>query len=371
MPLAKSSTQKLEGEIFMKKLNVAIIGQGRSGRDIHGSYLLTATDKYNIAYIVDQIPERREIAAKEHPGSQVFADYKELFDKKDIDFVVNASFSHQHVPINLDLLKHGFNVLCEKPFGHTVAEVDSMIAASKESGKMMAIFQQSRFAPYFEQIKKVVASGKLGRLIQISVQFSGYARRWDWQCLQEFGGGNLYNTGPHPVDQALNLMDFDGNPNVVCHMDRVNTFGDAEDYVKLLITAPNKPIVDVEISSCNAYPGFTYNIMGSTGGLKGGMNEMNWRWFVPEEAPPQELIKDPLKGENWQPLYCTEPLTWHEDKWEIADAGTFTVATGKLYDTVYDNLTKGTPLIVTPEQVRQQIWVMEESHKQNPMSRKT
>jgi hypothetical protein len=96
------------------------------------------------------------------------------------------------------------------------------------------------------------------------------------------------------------------------------------------------------------------------------MQELKWRWFVPEEAPEQELIRTPLHDDNWLPLYCSESLEWHEDKWQVEDAGTFTYATGRLYDTVYDHLTKGAPLVVTPEQVRQQIWVMEEAHRQNP-----
>jgi len=351
----------------MKQLRIAILGQGRSGRDIHGKYLLTATDKYKVAYIVDPIRERRNRAVKEY-GCPVYADYKEIFDKDDIDFIVNATPSHLHVPINLDLLKRGFNVLCEKPLAQTAAQVDAMIAESKKSGKMLAVFQQSRFAPYFQQVKKVLDSGVLGRIVQISIHFSGYARRWDWQCCREFGGGNLYNTGPHPVDQALHLMDCpDDLLNIVCHMDRVNTFGDAEDYVKLVLSAQGKPLVDVEIASCNAYPGFTYNIMGSAGGLKGGLQEMQWRWFVPEDAPAQQLIKGPLHDADFLPLYCSEPLVWHEDKWKTANAGTFTDATAQLYDTVYDHLVDNIPLVVTPEQVRQQIWVMEESHRQNPM----
>jgi len=344
----------------MKKL--AILGQGRSGRDIHGLYLKRATDKYQVAYVVDPIPERRARAEEEY-GCQTFACYKELLDKKDIDFVVNTTPSHLHYPITLDLLNNGFNVLCEKPLAHTAAEVDELIAASKKSGKMLAVFQQSRFAPFYETVKKVIDSGVLGRLIQISIHYSGYARRWDWQCCKEFGGGSLYNTGPHPVDQALQLLDYQDNPHIVCHMDRVNTFGDAEDYVKLILTAPNRPIMDIEISSCNAYPGFTYNIMGSYGGLKGSDREINWRWFKPDEAPPQKLIKEPLHDENWMALYCSENLIWHEDKWQVDDPGTFTLATEKLYDSVNEHLTNGTPLVVTPEQVRQQIWVMEEAHK--------
>ena len=346
-------------------MNVAILGMGRSGRDIHGRYLQT-TDKLKIAYVVDPVPQRRARAEEEY-GCQTFANYKEILNKKDIDFVVNATPSHMHVPITMELLENGHNVLCEKPLAQTAAQVDALIAQAKKSGKMLAVFHQSRLAPYFEQVQNILESGVLGRIVQISIHFSGYARRWDWQCCKEFGGGNLYNTGPHPVDQALQLLNYpEGNPNVVCYMDRVNTFGDAEDYVKLLLTAPNRPIVDVEISSCNAYPGFTYSIMGATGGLKGGLKEIEWRWFKPEEAPKQELVKGPLHDENWHALYCSEPLKWYEDKWEIADDGIFTLGTGRLYDSVYKHLTNGTPLAVTPEQVRQMIWVMEESHRQNP-----
>ena len=234
---------------------------------------------------------------------------------------------------------------------------------------MLAIFQNSRFAPYFEQVKKIIDSGVLGRLVQIDIQFNGYSRRWDWQTMQEFNAGSLYNTGPHPVDQALHLLNYQGNPGVFCKMDRVNSFGDAEDHVKLIITAPDRPLIDVEISACDAYPLFTYKIYGSSGGLKGDMKEINWRWFVPSEVPKQELIREALHDSDWNPMYCKETLAWYEDSWKIDDPSVFTKGTAKLYDTVYEHLVNGTPLVVTPEHVRQQIWVMEEAHKQNPLPR--
>ncbi|MDR0474307.1 MAG: Gfo/Idh/MocA family oxidoreductase [Treponema sp.] len=352
----------------MKQLNIAIIGYGRSGRDIHAKYLLTVPEKFKITCVADAIPERRAMAEKEL-GCLVLADYKELFGKNGIDFVMNTSFSHQHLPITLDLLEHGFNVLCEKPFAHTAAGVDELIAKQKETGKMLAVFQQSRFAPYFEQVKKVIASGVLGRIVQIAIQANNYGRRWDWQTLQEFGGGNLYNTGPHPVDQALNLLDYQGNPEVLCKMDRVNTSGDAEDYVKLILTVPGKPLIDIEISSCDAYPSFTYKIQGSAGGLMGGTTEIKWRWFVPSESPKQKLTREPLHDNEWNPLFCQETLAWHEDSWKVDDSGVFTIGTARLYDTIREYLINGKPLLVTPEQVRQQIWVMEEAHRQNPLPR--
>lgn len=352
----------------MKQIRIAILGQGRSGRDIHGKYLLTNTEQFKIMYVVDPIEQRRKRANEEY-GCEVLENYQELFTKTDIDLVVNATPSYLHPSVTIDLLEHGFNVLCEKPFAPTAKLADDMIKASEKTGKMLAIFQQSRFAPYFEQVKSVINSGKLGRLIQVSIEFNGYARRWDWQCCQDFFGGSLLNTGPHPVDQALNILDFDGMPNVFCKMDRVNTFGDAEDYVKLILTAPDRPLIDVEICSCDAYPSFTYNIMGSCGGLKGNMNEIKWKYFKPEETPKQVLIKTPLCDEDGLPKYCSEQLNWYEEEWSTENTGTFTQATDSLYQTLYARLVDNKPLIVTPEQVRQQIAVIEECHRQNPMSR--
>ena len=78
----------------MKKLNVAIIGQGRSGRDIHGAFFKSEANKlYNVVAIVDALEDRR-IRAREEFGCDVYASHKELFGRTDIDLVVNASYSH-------------------------------------------------------------------------------------------------------------------------------------------------------------------------------------------------------------------------------------------------------------------------------------
>jgi predicted dehydrogenase len=62
----------------------------------------------------------------------------------------------------------------------------------------------------------------LGRIVQISIAFNGFSRRWDWQTTRRYMGGNLLNTGPHPVDQALVLFGK-GMPDVWCRMDRTRS----------------------------------------------------------------------------------------------------------------------------------------------------
>ena len=353
----------------MKRIKVAILGQGRSGRDIHGSCLLKMQDRFIIAAVVEPLEERRTRAEKEYV-CDVYEDYKALFGRKDLDLIINAAPSHLHVAITRDLLEQGFNVLCDKPVARKAAEVDLLIDAAAKTVKLFAIFQQSRFAPYFLQVKKVIEEGKLGRIVQISINFNGFARRWDWQCLQEYNGGNLLNTGPHPLDQALQLLGTDSMPEVFCCMDRANTFGDAEDYVKLILKSPGRPVIDLEISSCCAYPSFTYNVQGANGGLKGSMEHIDWKYFIPSEAPERKLIRSPLAKEDGTPAYCTEQIKWYEESWDIpaVEKNLFEVTAGRFYEMLYKVFSEKAKLLITPEQVRQQIAVIEECHRQNPLS---
>ncbi|MCX5642270.1 MAG: Gfo/Idh/MocA family oxidoreductase [Candidatus Omnitrophica bacterium] len=352
----------------MQRIKVGIIGLGRSGRDIHGQYLNTAKDKYEIVAACDILPDRRERAAKEY-GCAVYADYREMFARKDFDLLVNALPSHLHVPVTKQILSAGFNVLCDKPLAKKVKDVDMLIALAQKSGKVFAIYQQSRFAPYFQQIKKIIKSGVLGRIVQISSIWNGFSRRWDWQTLQEYNGGNLLNTGPHPLDQALNLLNADKTPEVTCIMDRVNTYGDAEDYVKLLLRAPGKPLVDLEISSCCAYPGFTYNIQASRGGVQGDNFHLAWKYFKPAEATKRRLQRTPIMNPNGTPSYCIDDLKWHEESWDLPEEqkDLFMTMNKFFYNMLHRTLTQGKPLEITPQQIRQQIAVIEECHRQNKL----
>lgn len=360
----------------MKIIRTAIIGQGRSGRNIHGQYLLTDPEHYKVVAAAELLPERRARAKQEY-NCEVYKDYRELFKRKDIDLIVNAAYSHLHVPITLDILKAGFNVLCEKPLAPMAKDVDRLIAASKKAKKIFAIFQQSRFAPYFLKVREVIESGVLGRIVQISINFNGYARRWDWQTWQGYKGGSLMNTGPHPLDQALFLFGK-GRPEVRCFMDRANTFGNAEDHVKLILSGKGHPLIDIEISSCCAYPTATYNIYGTRGGMKATTgNNAEWKFFKLNEALKQKLILTPLQDDKGLPAYPSEPLKWHEEKWPVESAGAATAAysaanaahanmTASFYAMLYKTLTTKAPLEVTPEQVRRQIVVIEECRRQNP-----
>lgn len=350
----------------MKKLNVAIIGQGRSGRDIHGKFFRSdANTLYNVVAIVDELPERRERARAEY-GCDVYASHRELYGRKDIDLVVNSTYSYQHYPVTMYLLTHGFNVVVEKPFCAHVEEAQAMIRAAREHGVMLCVFQQSHFAPYYRRIREILASGVLGEIQQISIHFSGFARRWDWQTSQRYGGGGMRNTGPHPLEQALDLLDVDELPTIASRMACVNTYGDADDYCKILMLAPGKPVMDVEISSCDAYNDYTYNIQGKYGCLRATLSHIKYQYYKPEDEPVQQFTLEPICDENGYPAYCREQLTWHKFEEELSGSA-FDSAVKLYYDNIYAHLTAGEELVIKPEKIALQVALYEEVFRQNSL----
>ena len=353
----------------MKKLRVAIIGFGRSGQDIHGAFFASASNtKYEVVAVVDELEIRRE-QAKKLLNCETYADYHELLDRKDIDLIVNSTYSYLHYPVALDFLFHGFNVVSEKPFAVHAEDCQKMIDTAAEKGVMLCVFQQSHFAPYYRRIREILDSGVLGRIAMIKLQFSGYGRRWDWQCSQRYGGGCLRNTGPHPMEQALDLLGADTVPTVVSRLDLMNSYGDAEDFAKVLLLAPGKPVIDVEISSCNAYADYTYLIQGEYGTLKATTTKIDYKYYDTATAPARTLTLDSLQGEGGRPMYCGEKLDWKEFH-EDMNGTAFDSAVLTYYNNIYDHLTTGAPLVIDPKRIKQMIAIMEEIHRQNPLPEK-
>lgn len=351
----------------MQKIRVAIIGQGRSGRDIHGHYFLSDKNTdYQVTAIVDALEERRERAAREY-GCPVFEKVGDLYGRKDIDLVVNSTFSHMHAPVTIDLLNHGFNVICEKPVAKTYEDGCRMIRAAEANRRLFAPFQQSRFSPIYRKIREILDTGKLGEIIQIDIRFSGFQRRYDWQTSLDYAGGNVRNTGPHPLDQAMDLLGFPEKTEVFSKLACVNTAGDAEDYAKIMLSVPGKPLIDVEISSCDTYQAYMYKVQGHYGTLKATAQHIDLKYYDPKTHPMPKQIMEPLFTAERTPAYCSEKLNWQEEQYDV-QGDAFDTAVPAYYAMIRDTLTDGKPLVITPQQVLSQLKVIDIIHAQNPLA---
>ena len=354
----------------MKDFNIAIIGQGRSGRNIHGAYFNTELNKHvRVVAVAELDPERRERARTEYEGCEVYENYRDMLARTDIDLVVNATYSDDHYSITKEIIEAGFNVLVEKPMARTHYECEDLILSAKKKGVTLAVFQQSFYAPFFQFVRSVVDSGKLGTIKQVDLTYSGFARRWDWQTLQSRCAGSIYNTGPHPIGLGLYFLDFADDAHVafssISRTELVS--GDAEDYAKIILAAKDKPVVDIEMISTDAYPANTIKLYGSRGCMKctvAGDYEM--KYIIPGENPERAVVPTFLKDDNGMPTYCSEDLKFHTEAGKV-EGTVFAEGTNSMYEMLYANIKEGKPLEITPEMASKIIGVIEAVHADNPM----
>lgn len=344
-------------------LSVGVIGFGRSGCDIHARAIEQLPEQFQVAAICDPIPERRVDAR--WPKAKPCATADELFGTQDVELVIVASPNKFHAGHALAALKSGKHVLCEKPFGFTTADVDAMTAAAQESGKILQPFHQRRYEADFRKVREICRSGILGRITFIRISWATFSRRWDWQTSREFGGGQLYNNGPHPLDHALELFG-DAEPEVWCDLRRSLGSGDAEDEVQILLKSPGSPTVQIDLLATAAYPQDRWYICGTSGGLRGNVDRLDWKWVDWSQMSERPLDTKPTPDRS----YNKEELKWQEDSWlakGAVDSGAGAVPgnqpTLEMYADLWRTIRNGAPQTISPAVVRRRVKILQKCYE--------
>jgi len=341
-------------------INVGIAGLGRSGWDIHANALASLTDQFTIVAVCDPNPIR-QTEAREHFNCRTYTEYSDLVNDEEIELMVVATPSQLHISDTIAALQVGKHVLVEKPMGKDLAEVDDMIAAAKETGRLLTVNQNYRYAADFRKIKEIIESGVLGRILQIRIAVHQFQRRWDWQTLKKYGGGILNNHGAHVVDWAMLLID-DPEPEMFCHMEATPLYaGDADSHIKIILKPQDGPLVDIELTHACAYPQDNWLVMGTQGSLTSDRTIVCWKYFKPEEVPSLALDTQPTPDRS----YNKEELPWHEEYCELERD--FNNDVQQLYRDLYATIRQNAPLIITPESVRRQMAILEKCRKLSPI----
>jgi len=344
-------------------VRVGIIGLGRSGWSIHAQGLKHLPDHYEVVAVADLIEARRREAEQEF-DCRAYASYADLLADPAVELVVVAPPSYLHTVYTIAALHAGKAVVCEKPMAANLGDADAMIATAKRTGALLTMFQNRRREASYLKVREVIASGVLGRVFEIKITVHSFGRRWDWQTLRGFAGGQLRNNGVHYLDQALQLMDLVSGatvePEVFYHATNALALGDAEDSFKVILRAPAAPLVDFEIIGACAYAQEPWLVMGDQGTLAGNYDSLRWKYFLPAEAAPRRLSTDPTpdRSYNRDALQLCE-ATWSAPPPDEKTPAAFVAMTIAYYQDLYHTLREAASLTVTPESVRRVMRVVE------------
>ena len=214
--------------------------------------------------------ERSRDFAKKY-GIGTFQSYDELLDCEAVDVVTICTPSGTHADLAVEALQRGKNVILEKPMALTVEDCDRIIEAVEKSGKKLTVISQLRASEDIKRAKKIIDSGKLGKLTFCEVRMKYYRApeyyqdSWHGTAKMD-GGGALMNQGIHGVDILLYLC---GSVNKVQSSVRT-IFHDieVEDTAAAVLEFESGALGVIEATT-SVYPGFNriFEVCGSDGSL--------------------------------------------------------------------------------------------------------
>jgi predicted dehydrogenase len=136
-----------------------------------------------------------------------------MLDGVEFDVVSVATPPFDHKRSVLASLAHGKHVLCEKPFGLSVAEAEEMLAAAERAGTVCALAHEFRYLSCHLALRELVANEHLGPLRSIEVAWltsflrAEGTRPRSWWFERARGGGITGAILSHVVDLTSWLAD--------------------------------------------------------------------------------------------------------------------------------------------------------------------
>ena len=190
----------------MRKIRIAVIGAGYIA-DYHARGL-QALANVEIAIVVDTQAEAAEKFAAKYSIKEVGSDAISLVQRDDIDAVVLGVPNKYHAPYAIEFLKNGMDVFLEKPMAMNSGEGKEIMAMANSTKQLVMVGHMWRFDEEVNHIKKVIDSGKLGKIIK--TKGYGIHENWGpsgWFTQKELaGGGALADMGVHAIDTVRYIL---------------------------------------------------------------------------------------------------------------------------------------------------------------------
>ena len=252
------------------RLNLALIGAGNQSRvdlpavlrfddvqvvavcDVNrGSYGYARPEHFlGREPVRDSVNEyyAKKTGAGTYRGCDVYADFREVLARDDVDAVMVILPDHWHALVSVLACRAGKDVYCQKPMSLTVHDGQQMIKAVREHKRILQVGSQYRSNAVVRRVAELVRNGRIGkvqRAIAI-VNDSGPGPGPGWQpmpvpegfdydfwlgpapqapyhidrCLYRFrfhldySGGQVTNTGHHANDIVQWVLGLDGTEPV-------------------------------------------------------------------------------------------------------------------------------------------------------------
>ncbi|NDJ74860.1 MAG: Gfo/Idh/MocA family oxidoreductase [Chloroflexi bacterium] len=262
-------------------------------------------------------------AAKRYGYENAYTDWRKMLENDQIHVFDNGGPNDAHAEPCIAAAAAGKHVFCEKPLARTAEEAKGMLDAVEKAGVKHMVAFNYRFVPAVMQARKLIESGKLGRIYHWRAV---YLQEWGmdpkmpttWRFQKAVAGsGALGDLGAHIIDLARFLV---GEPKRVTGMtqnwlnerpsgDDPNKMvpSDVDDAFVALFEFENNAIGTLEASRfCQGHKNYeVFEINGELGSIRFNLERLNELDVFYRDDDPKETkgFHNTLISEGYHPYW--------------------------------------------------------------------
>ena len=324
-----------------------LLAHGMSGRIFQAPFL-AAHPGFELRAVAERHEKRM---ARDYPAVRSYDSVAELLTDDTLELIVVNTPSNTHFDLARQALQAGRHVLIEKPVATTPAQLRELLDLARQQGRHLLAYQNRRWDTDFGAVRRVVESGRLGRLIEAHFRFDRYKPALNPKVFKENGdpgSGLLFDLGPHLIDQAISLFGRPLSATKTLGQHRPDTRVD--DFFSLHLRYPAGLNVWVSGSLLVADPGPAYVLHGTLGSYRKHRTDPQENQLVAGRTPKAPGYGHEAPGDEGR-LTLAAPDGSLRTTPDPAAPGNYR----GLFEAVYQTIRHGQPYPITAQQLTWQL----------------
>ena len=182
-------------------MNIAVVGAGYWGKKVIREIrdISKTNGLVRLHAIADNSPTSLKECREEFGAVDCRLDYRTLLSDPDLSAVHISTPNPTHFEVASALLQHGKNVLVEKPLTIESKDAYRLVQLAQEKSMVLCTGHIHRFNNGVRELKRAIASGVLGRIYYLRLQWTGFLPpQRDREVITDLA--------PHPFDICNYLL---------------------------------------------------------------------------------------------------------------------------------------------------------------------
>ena len=338
-------------------VNIGFIGNGKGANRYHIPFSQALPEKFRVKTIYARHINHDAWPALE--GVEYTTDLQAMLADPEIDVIEISTPAYTHYDLIKTALEAGKHTVCDKPFVETVSQAEELYALAESKGVTLQCYQNRRFDSDYLTARKVMESGKLGRVFEIVTHYDYWREvffQMSTQAPYRRMDGIVYGHSCHCVDQLIDWLGIPDRWNAEArqlggegHPDMYFDFDLYYDELGIKATAAANYLAAIQRPSFEVY-----GERGTFIRIEKDQQERDLKKYYLPAGHDDFGLDTP---EQWGVLrYYDEDGVMHEERVEPVRS-----TYSRYFEALYETVVNGAPQLVQPEETIAQLRILEEA----------